>query len=312
MAPDNPSPENPPNRHPTGRQAAGVETRTGPAEVWVVDQEGGDPQPVPDRLALEEPLEIRLHGGEPTATPDSGRRGRSLAVTMRTPGADRELALGFLFAEGVIRGRQDVEEALHLPDHSGTVRENVLHVRLRSGLEVDPAKLERHFFTTSACGLCGKANLEGVLLEREIRLPDPADGPRLSAEVLRELPARLRRGQGGFRTTGGFHAAALFDPWGEILAVREDVGRHNALDKVIGRALAEDWLPLSRYGVLVSGRASYELVQKSLAAGLPWLCAVSAPSSLAVATAREHGMTLVAFLREGRFNVYSGLDRLQL
>ncbi|MEP7010157.1 MAG: formate dehydrogenase accessory sulfurtransferase FdhD [Acidobacteriota bacterium] len=255
-----------------------------------------------DALATEEPLEIRLLWGEDRKT--------TVAVTMRTPGADAELSLGFLFAEGVIRSEADVV-ALSAGDHSAEAETeaNVVEVTLAQGLEPDLAPLDRHFFSNSACGVCGKAALEGLAL----RVERPAgSGPRVDREVIAALPDRLRAAQGLFDATGGLHAAALFDASGQLLSVREDVGRHNALDKLVGASLRAGELPWSDRIVLVSGRSSYEILQKSLAAGVPIVCAVSAPSSLAVELALRFGVTLVGFLRGDRFNVYAGAGRLGL
>ena len=268
----------------------------------------GDFEERPDELATEEPLEIRLIQG--------GRR-RTVAVTMRTPGADAELALGFLFAEGVIRGRDDVRRVAPCVDTGDNAEDvergesgcaNVMEVELADGLaEPELAGLERHFFATSACGVCGKASLDALT----VRLPGAiAAGPEIPAAVITALPERLREAQGMFATTGGLHAAALFDAAGGLLAVREDVGRHNALDKLIGWALGEGRLPLAGHVVLVSGRSSYEILQKALMAGVPVVCAVSAPSSLAVELAERFGLTLIGFLRGDRFNVYSGVERV--
>ncbi|HKI87183.1 MAG TPA: formate dehydrogenase accessory sulfurtransferase FdhD [Thermoanaerobaculia bacterium] len=272
---------------------------TVPVEVTVVAD--GRADALPDQLATEEPLEIRLGSKRPAATT------RSLTVTMRTPGEDRELALGFLFAEGAIRGMDDVAGVRQLED-------NVVAVTLAlkdegDGGGPDWTALERRFFTTSACGLCGKASIEQLLLGRSYEL---ASGPRIEAENLASLPASLRQGQGLFQSTGGLHAAALFTAGGELVALREDIGRHNAVDKLVGWALEEERLPLSGHVLLLSGRASFELVGKALAAGIPIVASVSAPSSAAVASARRFGMTLVGFLRDGRFNIYSGVERLVL
>lgn len=261
--------------------------------------DGDSVEEVPDTIAAEEPLEIRLVAGGAMTT---------AAVTMRTPGADRELALGFLYGEGLIRSLRDVVATGHLPQ-AGAVEDNVVVVRLADGLAPRLERLERHFVTTSACGLCGKSNLQALELPRHPELPS---GPRVAPEVLYRLPVLLRQAQGVFATTGGLHAAALFTTGGELLACREDVGRHNALDKLIGWALTQELLPLHHHLILVSGRASFELVQKCLLAEAPILCAVSAPSSLAVATARRFGLTLVGFLRDRRLNVYAGRSRLDL
>jgi FdhD protein len=267
-------------------------------EARIYRVERGEAEARADELATEEPLEIRLI--------QEGRR-RTVAVTMRTPGADEELALGFLFAEGVIERREDVvrSQACLEPGEACT---NIVDVELADGLpEPELAGLERHFFATSACGVCGKAGLDALTL----RVTEPVpDGPEVSPALLASLPGRLREAQGLFATTGGIHAAALFDAEGTLLAVREDVGRHNALDKLIGWALGEGLLPLHRYVVLVSGRSSYEILQKCLVAGVPVICAVSAPSSLAVELAERFGLTLVGFLRGDRFNVYSGAGRV--
>jgi len=270
------------------------------ARVYRVDPQGMEERP--DELATEEPLEIRLI--------QNGRR-RTVAITMRTPGSDPELALGFLFAEGVIRRREEVRRVEACSD-SGMGTEagcaNIIEVELADGLpEPELAGLERHFFSTSACGVCGKAGLDQLTVRVTAEL---SPGPEVPPEIIAGLPDRLREAQGLFTATGGLHAAALFDPSGELLAVREDVGRHNALDKLIGLAFTEDLLPLSDRLVLVSGRSSYEILQKCLVAGVPMICAVSAPSSLAVELAERFGLTLIGFLRGDRFNVYSGVSRV--
>jgi FdhD protein len=253
----------------------------------------------PDHLATEEPLEIRVVAG--------GQR-HTVAVTMRTPGADFELATGFLFAEGVIAGQHDVRRITYCtdPDVDGEQRYNIVNVDL-AGAAPDLRSLERHFFTTSACGVCGKASLDAL----EVRGCEAhAGGPELAAEVLYGLPDRLRRAQGLFESTGGLHAAGLFDAGGELLAVREDVGRHNALDKLVGWAVLQGRLPLSDCVLLVSGRSSYEILQKAIVAGLSMVCGISAPSSLAVDLAERFGVTLVGFLRDRRCNVYSHPERV--
>jgi FdhD protein len=255
-----------------------------------------------DRLATEEPLEIRLIQGD---------RRRTVAVTMRTPGNDAELAVGFLFAEGVIDAPGRVLRVEHCEEveEIGGACSNIVEVELDpEGPEPDLAPLERHFFTSSACGVCGKAGLEALRVR--VSGPLPA-GPVISPEILKTLPGRLRESQGLFETTGGLHAAALFDASGNLIALREDVGRHNALDKLIGWAFMENLLPLNDDVVLVSGRSSYEILQKCLVAGVPMVCAVSAPSSLAVELAERYGVTLVGFLRGDRFNVYSGAGRVE-
>lgn len=253
-----------------------------------------------DAVATEEPLEIRL---------DIRARVRSVAVTMRTPGDDFELAAGFLHGEGVVTHADDIQGMAYCQDPGVDAAQsyNVVTVRLHPGATPDLRPLERHFMTTSACGVCGKATLEALQLRG---CPAPPTGLTVTREVIVSLPQQLRAAQPIFERTGGLHAAALFDLDGRLLALREDVGRHNALDKLIGWALLQRHLPLDRHIVLVSGRASYELVQKALAAGVPIVCAVSAPSSLAVQMARSFGMTLIGFLRAERFNVYAGAERL--
>jgi FdhD protein len=254
-----------------------------------------------DRLATEEPLEIRMRAG--------GKR-QTVAITMRTPGADFELAAGFLFNEGVIHELRELQGISYCVDREidEAQRYNIVNVDLWS--ETLPAldTLERHFLTTSACGVCGAANIE-ALHARGLAPVPPGFG--IEAATLAALPERLSKAQRVFAATGGLHAAALFDARGELLAVREDVGRHNALDKLIGWAFMQKTLPLERHVVMVSGRASYELVQKVISAGIPVLCAVSAPSSLAVELARDFGVTLIGFLRDERFNVYAGAERLR-
>jgi FdhD protein len=228
---------------------------------------------------------------------------------MRTPGSDFELAAGFLHGEGVVRKAADITGIDYSadPELEEAKRRNIVSVALREGVLPDFKALERHFYTTSACGVCGKASLESLKIQGA---PVLDAGPRIEASVLYELPERLKAAQGLFATTGGLHAAALFDPMGELLALREDVGRHNALDKLLGWALLEGRLPLRKSVVVVSGRSSFEIMQKCLMAAVPVVCAVSAPSSLAVDVAREFGMTLVGFLRGRRFNVYAGLERV--
>lgn len=271
--------------------------------VTVTVVEGGHGRRRPDTLATEEPLEIRVAAG--------GRR-RTLAVTMRTPGADFELAAGFLFGEGVLAERDDLRRISYCVDSQEEQRYNRVNVELSAAELPELAGLERHFYTSSACGVCGKASLEALELRGCAALPP---GPTVSAELLCQLPEALRAGQGIFATTGGLHAAGLFDTSGRLLALREDVGRHNALDKLVGWALLNRpgaGPPLRECIVMVSGRTSYEIAQKCLAAGAPILCSVSAPSSLAVDVARRFGMTLVGFLRGQRFNIYAGAERVAL
>ena len=253
----------------------------------------------PETLVVEEPLEIRVNGSP-------------LTVTMRTPGSDIELAQGFLLTEGVVARRDDVLRVQYCrgaesnPD--GTNSYNVLDVTLRADVPPPDTDVTRNFYTTSSCGVCGKASLEAVRLSSR---HSPGDDPTsVSTATLTSLPAQLRSAQRVFASTGGLHAAALFTADGTLLAVREDVGRHNAVDKVIGWALEADRIPLCGTVLLVSGRASFELTQKAVMAGIPVLAAVSAPSSLAVDLATQSGLTLVAFLRDDSMNVYSRADRI--
>ncbi|WP_201982653.1 formate dehydrogenase accessory sulfurtransferase FdhD [Hymenobacter rubidus] len=259
----------------------------------------GPPVPASDQLAAEEPLEIRV-GYEA----DGQRQHRTLSVTMRTPGHDEELAAGFLLTEGLIQAKADLLGILPCPDvQKAEEAGNVVRAELAAHVQVNFQAMERHFYTSSSCGVCGKTSIDAV---RNASCPVlPADGPHVRAAVIHQLPARLRAAQAGFEQTGGQHASALFTPEGELLLLREDVGRHNALDKVIGAALLADWLPLHQHILLVSGRVSFELVQKAAAAGIGVLAAVGAPSSLAVQAAGSFGMTVLGFVRNERFNIYS-------
>ncbi|WP_043267453.1 formate dehydrogenase accessory sulfurtransferase FdhD [Streptomyces sp. CT34] len=256
----------------------------------------------PDTLVAEEPLEIRL-GGKP------------LAITMRTPGDDFALAAGFLVSEGVLAGADELATIVYCAGatEDGTNTYNVVDVRLADGVPVPDITLERNVYTTSSCGLCGKASLDAVRTTARWPLDSPSgDRLRIDPATLAALPDRLRAAQRVFERTGGLHAAALFTADGELLDIREDVGRHNAVDKIVGRALQDGRLPLSSCVLMVSGRASFELAQKAVMAGIPVLAAVSAPSSLAVDLAAETGLTLVGFLRGASMNVYAGEQRLAL
>jgi FdhD protein len=267
------------------------------ARVWRV--EGDRAVERTDALATEEPLEIRIAAG--------GER-RTLAVTMRTPGADFELAVGFLYGEGLLTDPHELRRISYCVDRDldPEQRYNIVNVELRARRLPDLESLERHFFTSSACGVCGKASLDALRVRGCAIAPGAA---RLTPRLISALPARLRAAQSVFESTGGLHAAALFAPTGELLTVREDVGRHNAVDKLVGWAFLQGKVPLAEHIVLVSGRSSYEILQKCLAAGVPVVCSVSAPSTLAVALAQEFRMTLVGFLRGDRFNVYAGPER---
>lgn len=257
-----------------------------------------------DRVAVEEPLEIQL--GSATA---AGAAARSVSITMRTPGHDVELALGFLYSEAIIDSSEQVASAGHSgPEAAESGLRNTVRVELRPEVEIDLDRLQRHFYTTSSCGVCGKSSVEALRVTGCKSLIE--EGGTYSRKLITDLPGKLLREQQLFGKTGGLHAAAVFDEKGELSVVREDVGRHNAVDKVIGAMLMDGRLPAGNMGLLVSGRASFELMQKALVAGLPTLVAVSAPSSLAVSLANEFGMTLIGFLRDDHFNIYSGERRI--
>lgn len=255
-----------------------------------------------DYLATEEPLELRLLAGANKQT---------LAVTMRTPGNDFELAVGFLLSEGIISSKEDIKRISYCVDKdlSEEQRYNVVNVLLKASELPELERLERHFQISSSCGVCGKASLEAL---ENRNLQKIESSLQVSQELIYSLSEKLRKSQGLFEVTGGLHAVALFNAEGNLLGLREDVGRHNAMDKLLGWALLENLLPLSNHIVLVSGRASFELAQKALVAGLPIFCAVSAPSSLAVDLAKRFNMTLLGFLREERFNIYSVSGRVSV
>jgi FdhD protein len=273
-----------------------------PSAVSLVDVcriRGGERSMQGDTLAVEEPLEIRLG-----CDGDGKRHHRPVSVTMRTPGHDAELAVGFLFTEGILSSAEQVRSV-----RSCKADGHVIRVDLEPGVAVDLARLERHFYTSSSCGVCGKTALEAV---RTVSRHRPRPGwPIIEAAVIHRLPEALRAAQSVFDRTGGLHAAALFDPAGNLLCLREDVGRHNALDKLIGAQFLAGRTALPDCVLLVSGRASFELVQKAAVAGIPILAAVGAPSSLAVELAREHGLTVLGFVRQERFNIYTGPDRIR-
>jgi FdhD protein len=270
------------------------------ARIQAVSEQGARGRS--DWLAIEEPLEVRAGG--------PGQSPVSVAVTMRTPGHDFELAVGFLHTEGLINSRDDLAPSAVAwyrrarPSDDPTC--NVVRVRLAGPF--DGSSLNRNFFATSSCGVCGKATLDQIA----VRCPAVADGPTVGRSAIVALPDALRRSQAAFDQTGGLHAAGLFDAEGRLIALREDVGRHNAVDKLVGRALLDGALPLAQRILLVSGRTSFEIVQKAAVAGIPIVCAVSAPSSLAVAVADRLGMTLIGFLRGPSFNVYTRPDRIDL
>jgi len=266
---------------------------------------GDSVHPRDDRVAVEEPLEIRLGYVTP-----SGRTTSSVSITMRSPGNDAELALGFLFTESIISNADDVVAVDAAgPADAASDSQNIVRVDLHADKAVDLGKLQRHFYTTSSCGVCGKSSLAALANTGATRLQN--NGVLFDKKVLLALPDALRTRQKTFDETGGLHAAAAFDANGRILIAREDVGRHNAVDKVIGALLQDGRLPGSDIGLLVSGRASFELLQKTLVAGIPLLAAVSAPSSLAIQLAQEFNVTLVGFLRGETFNIYCGAERIR-
>ena len=275
-------------------------TKSSISSKSVIKVNGTGTRHVADLLAAEEPLEIRLCFGAALQ-----RKQQSISVTMRTPGNDFELAIGFLFTEGIIKQIEDI----HTIKHCNGLHENVVKVELKEEVTVDIGKLERNFYTTSSCGVCGKSSIEAV--RTVCRLPHTInDTLQFSSEIIYSLPAVLRSTQAVFENTGGLHGCALFDTSGNLILTREDVGRHNAVDKLIGAALAQSLLPLDSYLLLLSGRASFELIQKAWMAGIKLVAAVGAPSSLAVQMAEEAGMTLIGFLRNKSFNIYSGEHRI--
>jgi len=256
-----------------------------------------------DALAIEEPLEIRLEFGL-----KNNRHVQNVSVTMRTPGNDAELALGFLFTEGVITQQKDIAKIEHCFIACTENKENVIQVSLSEDAIPNLRNSERNFYTTSSCGVCGKGSIDAIRTVSVYK--EQQDDNFINAAILHELPIILSKHQKVFADTGGLHASALFMPNGELLLVREDVGRHNALDKLIGAAINNNWLPLTKNILLLSGRASFELVQKAAMAGITVIAAVGAPSSLAVELANEFNITLIGFLRNERFNIYTAAHRI--
>jgi FdhD protein len=276
-----------------------LELKTPSTTIDVARFDRGCAFPARETVAAEEPLEIRIESG-----PRDHRVNRAISVTMRTPGHDRELAAGFLYTEGVIRDSDEIEGVTGSDETDRGLRNSVC-MKLSPEIEVSPATLSRNFYTTSSCGICGKASL---LALQTVCPPRMKNTFEIDADTLFRLPEMLRVRQHVFEQTGGLHAAALFRADGSFEAVREDVGRHNALDKLIGAALLEDRLPMRDRVLLLSGRASFELLQKALMAGIPMVAAVGAPSRLAVQVAQEFDITLIGFLRADHFNVYNGAE----
>ncbi|HXI11747.1 MAG TPA: formate dehydrogenase accessory sulfurtransferase FdhD [Thermoanaerobaculia bacterium] len=255
-----------------------------------------------DVLAVEEPLEIRIAWILASVTTE-----KSISITMRTPGTDPDLAAGFLFTEGIVRSPAEISSIRHCGRQgSSSDDRNVIRVELSDGVSIDWKRLERHFYTSSSCGVCGKTSIEALA----VTATPLREGPSATIDSILTMPLALQKEQSIFSQTGGLHAAGLFSGEGKLIAIREDVGRHNAVDKVIGAQFLEGATPLSGAILMVSGRASFELVQKALVAGIPILAAVGAPSSLAVELAAEYGMTLIGFLRDDRMNVYCGRERV--
>jgi FdhD protein len=268
----------------------------------IIRVQGAQHEVTPDLIGWEEPLEIRMGYG-----PEQSRQQISLSVTMRTPGHDYELALGFLFTEGVVASYDQIESIKHCEDAGRQEeRNNIVRVELKPDVVVDFAKLQRNFYTTSSCGVCGKSSIDAV----RVACRHIPDGVTMAASVIHVLPEKLHQQQPGFEHTGGLHASALFQTDGSWIMAREDVGRHNALDKVIGAMLFQRQVPLHRHVLLVSGRTSFELIQKAAVAGIPIVAGVGAPSSLAVSLAKEVNITLLGFVRNNRFNIYSGAHRI--
>lgn len=269
--------------------------------------EGVMPRLEQDTLAIEEPLEIRLEYG-----PAHQRTKRSISITMRTPGHDFELAAGFLFTEGIVQEPRQIEKIRFCgANHEKDSQTNIVRVELREDVEIDIERLSRHFYTNSSCGVCGKSSIEALKTQSPFQTTSSRQSS-VSPEFIHRLPELLRKSQGLFDSTGGIHASAFFSLEGKLITLREDVGRHNALDKLIGHAFLERQLPLRQSVLLVSGRASFELVQKASMAGISTFAAVGAPSSLAVELAQDVGMTLVGFVRNSRFNIYAHPERIQI
>jgi len=259
---------------------------------------------LPDILSVEEPLEIRIAYG-----PKAQRIQKTISVTMRTPGNDLDLAIGFLFTEGIISSYSNVSDVYHAGMECTTQKKNIVQVELSENFTPQLMQSDRNFYTTSSCGVCGKSSIQSI---RTVSAFSELDKPRLSlsTDIFYELPGKLRAAQSGFTATGGIHASGLFTSAGDLVLLREDVGRHNALDKLIGSALASGLLPLQHYILLLSGRASFELIQKAAMAGISIVAAIGAPSSLAVELASEFNITLLGFLKEDRFNIYTSNDRI--
>jgi FdhD protein len=278
----------------------------GSVQLPVFKVSGGSLQSGNDILAVEEPLEIRLAYGSPNSLIT-----QNLAVTMRTPGNDEELALGFIFTEGIITRDTDIDRIEHVFTNCSENNQNIIQVILNDVVIPNLLHAERNFYTTSSCGVCGKTSIQAIRTVSSFAT-EPLDCEPIHPGLISSLPDKLAEQQQLFAATGGLHAAALFNNEGNLIFIREDVGRHNALDKLIGTSLNAKILPLTKSILLLSGRASFELVQKAAMAGIPVIAAVGAPSSLAVSLAKEFGITLIGFLRNNRFNIYSGEERIKI
>ncbi len=287
---------------PSAGKVVGTISQSAPIHMTRV--EGGAMGKVVDHVAIEEPLEIRLDWFD-----GGSRQSKSVSITMRTPGCDTELAAGFLCSEGVVRSPNDILEIIGCgPDHVAHGGQNIVKVRLSDHATVEWPKLQRHFYATSSCGVCGKASLDALEVPGSRAIVN--DGFHIESSLLCEMQDKVRAMQSVFDQTGGLHAAALFNASGELLGLREDVGRHNAVDKLLGAQFLAGNLPLSKNLLFLSGRASFELVQKALVAGVPMIVAVGAPSSLAVELSKRFNISLIGFVRGGRFNIYHGEFRV--
>lgn len=275
-------------------------------EVLIKKVNGFTSSSITDILSVEEPLEIKILYG-----PENQRIKKNISVTMRTPGNDQELAVGFLFTEGIISSYDAVKQVFHLQTDCKSQNKNSIQVSLKEDFIPHLMQVDRNFYTTSSCGVCGKGSIDSI---KTVSSYSIIDKPRLnlSVEVLHQLPQKLRMAQSNFSATGGIHASGLFSIEGDLMLLQEDVGRHNALDKLIGAALKSDLLPLNEHILLLSGRASFELIQKAAMAGISIVAAIGAPSTLAVELAKEFNITLLGFLKEDRFNIYNSCDTVEI
>ena len=281
-------------------------TKPSVASFKISKIQDNSPEETNDLLAVEEPLEIRLAYGI-----EGHRQQKSISVTMRTPGQDFELAMGFLFTEGIVQHKDHIRKIRYCEKNIGNLsEENIVLVELIDSIEPELQKLERNFYTSSSCGICGKASINSVRTVRAEMKNSFSKNFKVSAEEILSLPDKLREQQLVFGYTGGLHAAALFNSEGDIILPREDIGRHNAVDKLIGATLHMDLIPLDEHVLFLSGRSSFELIQKAVMAGVKFVASVGAPSSLAVSLAKEFDISLLGFVRDKRFNVYSGYDRI--